>query len=316
MCWQEMISLRLAPHYIPAPRRESKVITKKQMDKKGQEHELHLTIVDTMGFPDTNTAKAEEYYDKVVAACNQPLNAIILVVKPERATHDLLHKYRVLLCEFNNAGPPIFMVANGTENYSGIINEQNKKEKKETDRRNFGKFANKVVKVSKVRATRVFVSTDIEDFQSEVKEELFMALGGTEPIGSSMKTSQQLLDEFEEAKSNDKSTELEAKKMKEEEDKIKRNIHALEANIAALKEEQLSWYRVPLIGFFTGTYHDIQNDTAAKITRASNCLQEEKASLDGIIQQHKQMWESKADMKGRVQETKAAWEELRKALKG
>ena len=226
---------------------QRKVIILKQKDQEGQEHQLHLTVVDTPGFPDTDPEKAQKYYDKVVSACNQPLNAIILVVKPERATHDLLYKYRVLLREFNNAGPPIFMVANGTENYSGIINEQNKKEKKETDRCNFGKFANRVVEESHVAVARIFVSTEIADIQSEVKEQLFMALGGTDPTGSNMKTSQQLLDEVEEAKRKDESAELEVQKMNEEEDKQRRNIEQLESTLEWWEEcRRLGW--VPLIG--------------------------------------------------------------------
>ena len=68
-------------------------------------NQMKLTVVGTMGFPDTDTTMASQYYDKVVSACNQPLNAIIWVLKPEHTTQDLMCKHSTLMREFNSAMP-------------------------------------------------------------------------------------------------------------------------------------------------------------------------------------------------------------------
>jgi len=78
--------------------------------------EMTLNLVDTMGFPDPDPQKALQYYDAVVTACNQPLNAIVWLVKMERAIKPLFEMYNVLLREFKSAGPQIVLVVNTFSN--------------------------------------------------------------------------------------------------------------------------------------------------------------------------------------------------------
>lgn len=79
--------------------------------------DLHMTLVDTMGFPDPDPKKAIEYYNQVVAACNQPLNAILWLVRGDRVVPVIYSQYRTLMNEFKRCNCPIIMIVNGWNNY-------------------------------------------------------------------------------------------------------------------------------------------------------------------------------------------------------
>merc|ERR1712187_559290 len=79
---------------------------------------MEMSLVDTMGFPDPDPERSVEFYDKVVKACQQELNAIIWVHKAGRENHSDIEKVQSLMREFNKARPPIYLVVNGCENYS------------------------------------------------------------------------------------------------------------------------------------------------------------------------------------------------------
>merc|ERR1711953_994873 len=50
-----------------------------------------------------------------VAKCNEPINGVLFILKPEREMCDVLERYAVLLKEFVHLEVPLIIIANGCE---------------------------------------------------------------------------------------------------------------------------------------------------------------------------------------------------------
>merc|ERR1712039_922506 len=132
------------------------------------------------GFPDTDQTKAIEYYDKVVRACNQPLNAILWVVKKERAVPTLLSQYEVLMKEFKRAAPPLILIVNGQECYEDDDERQEQKEKDLQASFDFGVQVLEQTGLSSA-AMNIIAGAEKKDLKGRIKNKLAVLLQGTLP---------------------------------------------------------------------------------------------------------------------------------------
>merc|ERR1711879_891014 len=96
-------------------------------------------------------------------ACNEPLNAIIWLVKEEGAFHTVLHQYQLLLREFNNAAPPIILVVNGQEDYE---DQEEREENLEKDRQRGYEFGLKCAHAAGISVSKIIVSTTKPDLKA------------------------------------------------------------------------------------------------------------------------------------------------------
>lgn len=159
-----------------------------------------FTLQDTPGFPDPRVERAAGYYDAVVEKCNEPLNGVVFVLKPERLCADLVDRYKTLLKEFVRLKPPVFMIVNGTE---PAFRPKKEKEADYEKRRADGlqKFRETALEICSqvdLVCREIFVSftaEDLEDFRLDLARLLVSAKA--EP--SQLKTYQQLKADLAEA---------------------------------------------------------------------------------------------------------------------
>eukprot|EP00466_Bigelowiella_natans_P012771 jgi/Bigna1/128491/aug1.6_g3199 len=85
-------------------------------DKKDSSSKLHVTLIDTMGFPDPHPKMDTviERYDQVIEACNEKIHGIIWVLRESRTEYDP-KTLRALMREFTFAKCPIYLLYNNSE---------------------------------------------------------------------------------------------------------------------------------------------------------------------------------------------------------
>lgn len=188
----------------------SKVIEVKYDDGSTLGRIFSLNLVDSPGFPDPDESSAVAMYDSVVRAASAPLNAVIWIVKGERGTHTVFDSYKMLMREFNNLGPPIFMVVNDRQSpYKENQKGQDKRKKDYDANLAYGKLCSKQTGVS---IQRFFVSNGQAEL-TNVSKQVFMAALVEEPKASNLKTFQQLRSELEDCKTKDDLVRLESRKL-------------------------------------------------------------------------------------------------------
>lgn len=185
--------------------------------------EMQMTLVDTMGFPDPDPARALEFYDRVVKACRQPLNAIIWVHKAGRKNIEDVAKMRALMQEFNNAKPPIYHVVNGCENYARKRGAEKENKKAEARKIHFAD-GQEMVKASGIQVTHIIAGADIDDLYDLVKVRLAVLLANTTPEASELKTHEDLDAEIKACKTEDDKLKLDIRKSEEAAKKAEKNV--------------------------------------------------------------------------------------------
>lgn len=137
--------------------------------------ELAVTLVDTVGWPDTDQSKAQvSWDDNVENVINRGLNALVWIVKADRGTDQLISElYRSqtdFMVELMKAKCDVFMVINGTENfqagkYRGMQADK-LQEEKERVRKELEMRAESLKNALGIhRDLKVYAAIDIEDFQ-------------------------------------------------------------------------------------------------------------------------------------------------------
>lgn len=220
-------------------------ISDKVFDLEYKGNNFQVKLVDTMGFPDPNPKNAAAYYDSVINCCNQPLNAILWLVRCERELHALVAQYKVLMREFNNARPPIIVIVNGIESYD---DDDHREERKHKDTMASEAFGWSIAKAAGIEVAKVIPGAEKSDLKNQVKENLAMSLSGTTSRASRMKTFKQLHDELAQCTNEEQTAELEMQKQREAEAKKRQNIADQEEHIAGLKKWMLGLCWVPFVG--------------------------------------------------------------------
>jgi hypothetical protein len=162
-------------------------------------YEFEVTLVDTMGFPDTEKERCIDFYDRVVEACNTSLNAIIWMIQPGRDFEPVVEVCRNLMHEFTKAKPTMIMIANGRADYSDFLFGPQSPENKEAfskkyaeDFQNFRNYALSFSQAAEVHVPWILASCHQADFKGRIKNELMDILEKTEPKTSSMQTYAQI----------------------------------------------------------------------------------------------------------------------------
>jgi len=219
----------------------TKEVSEKQFSLKAGEAELILTLVDTMGFPDPAPQKAVEFYDAVVTACNQPLNAIVWLVRLEREIRPLVEMYNVLLREFTKAGPPFVLVVNSFQSFGEFDDDiQDAEEKEDKDavnrlkterqeakskvREESFQFGRSVAEAAGIQALKVLAGAEMRDLKTSIKQELAQTLLGTSAKTSCLKTFGQLQAEYENCKSDEEAAARDVQERKAQLQKLQENL--------------------------------------------------------------------------------------------
>jgi len=172
---------------------------------------LKLVLVDSPGFPDPEAGKAVEFYDAVVRAARQPLNAIVWLVKQERSVHAVMKQYEVLLREFNVAAPPIILFVNGQENYE---DDEEKQDRIKADTEDAKLFGQACARAAGLSVAHMFVSTTKPDMK-KTAQDVFLAALASDPKASDLKTYEELEAEASACKDEAASAKLEISKIDE-----------------------------------------------------------------------------------------------------
>merc|ERR1712048_1330761 len=265
---------------------------------------INLDLVDTPGFPDTNKKNAQKYYDAAIDACKQPLNGIIWLVKQERALHTTMEQYRLLLREFNNAGPPIIMVVNGQENYA---DEEEREEKIEADRKNAYEFGWQCAGAAGISPSKILISTTKQDLKN-VAEEEYLALLAYKPKSSSLKTFGELKKELKDCKTSADRIALEKRALQVALNKKKEAISEERASAQSARNWAWGTWWIPIAG---------QVGAAVLVLRANNADYHAE-TLEGELAADKAKMEalSRQDPSKVIQQLDARLEELEIALAG
>lgn len=194
---------------------------------------MQICLVDTMGFPDPDPDKALEYYDHVVAACKQPLNAIVWVHKANREDFKTIETLQSLMREFNRAVPPIYLVLNGCENFE-MLGPKKRAEKKKEILDAHRTIAEDLVKLSGIQVAHKLVGATVKDLHGCIKHEMAVLLAGTTQRASSMKTHKELGAELAACTTDVQRKALEVKKVDEAKAKAEDNVRSLQGRMESL----------------------------------------------------------------------------------
>jgi len=176
-------------------------VMRKSFDQLLGDRPVKLTLIDTMGFPDPNRTKAVEYYDKVVEAVSDPINAVIWVLKCDRQLASDMQKYTTMMEEFQSLKVPLIMLMNNRGNY--VIDDDDEDDRRDADRRReadrkqCSEDALFIQDEVGVRASGVIVSAERKEFSGRVKVEMARLLSHTTPKTSQLRTMSQLKSSLE-----------------------------------------------------------------------------------------------------------------------
>jgi len=290
-----------------APGKESctQEVSRKTVLLEYEKEKFEVELVDTPGFPDPDPKKAVPYYDKVVSACNQKINAIVWLVRMERELHTLVTQYTALLREFNTAQCPIIMVVNGTENYD---DDEERGEKKAGHKEAALKFGFSIAHASGVSVTSFIAGTEKRDLSTVVRTELALALGGTRPVASHIKDFKTLEREMTMCANEEDRARLELQKQENFANKLRLNIEAEERRIDALRKEVNGWVWFPFLGWIVAGAKILELSKAG--TRKVE-LQNEK---DQNIVELEKTKGNRARLKGFAEQARERFENLKTAL--
>lgn len=209
----------------------TKTISTKHFHFKTDSVSFDLALTDTMGFPDPDPKKAQQYYDAVIAECNKPQNAIVWVHKAERKNHKVVEQLKVLLRQFNHAAPPVYIIVNGQENYQPPkYRTQAQIDKAKVEhRQKHVEIGQELAKAAGISAKAIIAGADMGDLVGLCKEHLGLLLTGTQPQSSNLKTVAQLQNEMAAAKTDSDRAEVEKKEAQAAERKAKSNKDSAEA---------------------------------------------------------------------------------------
>jgi len=192
---------------------------------KGLEgREFPVKMVDTMGFPDPDPEKGQQYYDSVIKAVSQPMNAVIFMVKLERTMPVLVEQYKLMFREFNNLQCSSILLVNSYESHGSDDDEDDKKKKNQKVEVDAQKFARSFSEATGLEFTKVIISRTKSDLGKRVPIELCTAISGTMPKASKLKTLAELREEVEQATTKEQQAKLELEKEQEAVDKARRNL--------------------------------------------------------------------------------------------
>jgi len=197
--------------------------------------ETKLELIDTPGFPDPDEKVAAEYYDHVVKACNQKINGVLFVLKPEREMADVLEKYATLLKEFIHLEVPLIILVNGTEagKSKWDTDEQYAATMAQTTR-DFRKIARNIERRCGLHAREILVSATKDQIAS-LGADVARAFAASPARKSSVKTYAAVLEELKKCE----NTEYQANAQVDYEDarikKCNSDVSALENHISNLK---------------------------------------------------------------------------------
>eukprot|EP00812_Abedinium_dasypus_P000579 NODE_1067_length_1252_cov_411.255639.p1 GENE.NODE_1067_length_1252_cov_411.255639~~NODE_1067_length_1252_cov_411.255639.p1 ORF type:complete len:351 (-),score=52.02 NODE_1067_length_1252_cov_411.255639:183-1154(-) len=262
---------------------------------------VNVTLVDTMGFPDPDKSKAAVFYDQVVDAIRQPLHAIVWVVKMEREIHTLVEGYAVLMREFNNAGPPIFIVVNGMETYE---DDEERAEMKAEHLNASECFGYNIAKAAGVEVARVFAGAEKADLKGKVKNELGTSLQGSELRPSpSLRTFNDLEMERNRLTSQKDAIENERRRLEEADSKKRQNIADMESACV-----QAAHYNRPIFNW------EIRINATALQDKNLRLIDIAKQELNASAARNQVLMRNADEMAPLASSAEAAFTSLKKAL--
>lgn len=225
------------------------------------EQGLTVNLTDTMGFPDTDPATARVFYDTVVKECNKEQSAIVWIHKAARDNHGIISQLKVLLREFNQAAPPIYLIINGTENLSGLFNIPKKErltlmaELRESHKL----IGEEIAQKAGLKIAGCIAGADIGDLTTVVKKDLCRLLMCSTPQESNIKCLAQVEAEMKACDTAEKKAAYEKEKSQVYRDKAKKDqvdlenrIGHLDAVVQGLGIAAASAQCVPFVGTVIG----------------------------------------------------------------
>lgn len=184
------------------------------------DYKYKLTLVDTMGFPDTDKARVVKFYDEVVMAVNKPLNMVLWVVKNERALPSVFQRHEVLMREFNKLNIPIVLVINNFGNFRRA--DPAKRNAAQQDCEDFGL---EIKSKTHVAVAQIVVSTDFDALATSVKSQIARALVGTTMKSSQLQTLGEVRSQMEAATSEESQLAVALEARRTQLVKIEDDIH-------------------------------------------------------------------------------------------
>lgn len=281
-----------------------KQIRKVLMRRGDEQTSMNIVLVDTPGFPGPDPMNAIPFFDAVIHACNEPFNAIIWMVKEERACHTVLEQYGLLLREFNNAQPPIIMVVNGMENYD---DEAEREEKLDEHKQKAYEFGRQCADAAGISVRKIITSTTKPDLKMAASEVAF-ALAWFPAKRSSLKSYAELEEERSRCQTNHESIQLEVSKLQAAIDKKESDI--VEERVFADSCRSWAWSTcwVPVAGQIGAV------GLAMRARGADNYANDLANKLANDTKTKKELMDK--DPSVVVKQLEARVERLKKALKG
>mmetsp|Transcript_15157 Transcript_15157/g.24157 ORF Transcript_15157/g.24157 Transcript_15157/m.24157 type:complete len:548 (+) Transcript_15157:63-1706(+) len=196
-------------------------------DKKSSSSKSHVTLIDTMGFPDPHPKMDTviKRYDQVIEACNKKIHGIIWVLRESRSDYDPKN-LRALMQEFAFAKCPIYLLYNNSE-YLGRNRE--KTENIKTLLASVNKFM-KDLNLLNIRG--LFLSHEREDLSKRFLEIL---KDPVIPTKSEMTTYSQILKINKELLEKKYRTLIEQKAMKDRKKRLSAQICAAKISLKQCK---------------------------------------------------------------------------------
>jgi len=195
--------------------------------EEGDTPTISLTVIDSMGFPDTNQEIAMHNYDKVVEAANaQPVDLFVWVCSNEKEYEHVFRRHKALMREFNHSEVPVVMLYNSFANLSAdtvqtdlaVTNPakfsqqlQHLLAKREGMRPKLAKDAWTLIQATEMVIDYLIVSTEKQELETYAKPHLhaFLTRQTTSgPKKSNLKTLEQKKKEWSAAKTTEQKEQL------------------------------------------------------------------------------------------------------------
>lgn len=149
----------------------SKVFTRDIIGNDGKDYLIKVTLVDTPGFPDPSGNVAT--HDAVIDALQQPLNAVVWVVKPESPSSGVTEQDRALLDELKQLRVPIFQLVNGRKHYPDAAE---RKKRLRIDKADMLVIGDEMAKAAGLSIKGRFLSTTKPDLKPETQAIIYRSL--------------------------------------------------------------------------------------------------------------------------------------------
>uniref|UniRef100_A0A7S3JXW6 G domain-containing protein n=1 Tax=Aureoumbra lagunensis TaxID=44058 RepID=A0A7S3JXW6_9STRA len=215
-----------------------------------------MHLVDTPGFPDPDLKKAAECYDWVIKACNEKINGVLYVMRPERAIQDTMNRYRVLMRQFINLRVPMILLINGraiTQRKRESDSDYETRRKKDIDE--FRKSGREVLSCIGLHVREMLISYN-QDELFDVGKDVAVSFSLEEPKTSNIKTLQELQDDVDRCRDSKYAAEKERNEFRTRIGTVRRDLKAVKASLAYYEgelDDPFNWL-VPVIGWANLAY--------------------------------------------------------------